>query len=481
MRVAVVGTGYVGLVTGTCFAEMGNTVWCVDVDEKKIDKLKNGIIPIYEPGLSEMVERNYKAGSLNFTTDIAEALETSEIAFIAVGTPMGEDGSADLQYVLSVAKSIGTHMKRHMYVVDKSTVPVGTASRVRTTIQEELDNRGSTLTFDVISNPEFLKEGSAIADCMKPDRVVIGVDSERAEAAMRELYKPYFMNNDNLIFMDIPSSEMTKYAANSMLATKISFMNEISNICERVGADVNKVRRGIGSDKRIGFSFIYPGCGYGGSCFPKDVQALIKTSESYGYSASLLQSVENVNHAQKEVLVRKVKERFGDDLSGKVFATWGLAFKPDTDDMRESPAITIIKSLTGAGAKVRAYDPKAVREAKECYLKGNESVEYCESKYEALKEADALILITEWKEFRSPDFYEIHRLLKTPVIFDGRNQYDAKRVSEYGIEYHQIGVRANTTSDMNGSTNNSVDDRGSKGTEGVDGETAKINTAEVKA
>lgn len=458
MRVAVVGTGYVGLVTGTCFAEMGNTVWCVDVNEEKIEKLKNGIIPIYEPGLSEMVERNYKAKSLHFTTDIAEALEDSNIAFIAVGTPMGEDGSADLQYVLSVAKSIGTHMKRHMYVVDKSTVPVGTSEKVRLTIQAELDNRNSSLSFDVISNPEFLKEGSAIADCMKPDRVVIGVDSERAEAAMRELYKPYFMNNDNLIFMDIPSAEMTKYAANSMLATKISFMNEISNICERVGADVNKVRRGIGSDRRIGFSFIYPGCGYGGSCFPKDVQALIKTAEDFGYKSKLLISVEDVNHAQKEVLVKKVKERFGDDLSNHTFATWGLAFKPDTDDMRESPAITIITSLTLAGAKIRAYDPKAVREAKECYLKGNENITYVESKYEALKDADALILITEWKEFRSPDFYEIARLLKNPVIFDGRNQYDSKRVAEYGIEYHQIGVRPLTTaSDVSEGIDGKVD------------------------
>lgn len=433
MRVAIVGTGHVGLVTGTCFAEMGNTVWCVDVDDKKINSLKDGIIPIYEPGLSEMVERNNKAGSLNFTTDIVKALKTAEIAFIAVGTPMGEDGSADLQYVLSVAKSIGAYMEHHMYVVDKSTVPVGTASCVRITIQDELDKRNSDITFDVISNPEFLKEGSAVADCMKPDRVVIGVDSPRSEAAMRELYKPYFMNNDNLIFMDIPSAEMTKYAANSMLATKISFMNEISNICERVGADVNKVRRGIGSDRRIGFSFIYPGCGYGGSCFPKDVQALIKTAESYGYESKLLQSVEDVNNTQKEVLVKKVKKRFGDDLTGFAFATWGLAFKPDTDDMRESPAITIIKSLTDAGAKVRAYDPKAVKEAKECYLKGNENITYVDSKYEALKDADALILITEWKEFRSPDFYEIERLLKTPVIFDGRNQYDNKRVAEYGI------------------------------------------------
>lgn len=442
MKVAVIGTGYVGLVTGTCFAEMGNTVWCVDVDEVKIEQLKSGVIPIYEPGLSEMVLRNYEAGVLNFTTDIRDALEKSEIAFIAVGTPMGEDGSADLQYVLEVAKNIGANMKRHMYVVDKSTVPVGTAEKVRVTIQAELNERGSDLTFDVISNPEFLKEGSAIADCMKPDRVVIGVDNEHAKAAMRELYKPYFMNNDNLIFMDIPSAEMTKYAANSMLATKISFMNEISNICERVGADVNKVRRGIGSDRRIGFSFIYPGCGYGGSCFPKDVQALIKTAGQYGYKSKLLQSVEDVNHAQKEVLVKKVVERFGDDLTGKTFAVWGLAFKPDTDDMRESPAITIIGALTEAGARVVAYDPKAEREAQECYLKDNANVSYVKSKYEALSGADALLLITEWKEFRSPDFYEIKRLLKEPVIFDGRNQYEAKRVAEYGIEYHQIGVRS---------------------------------------
>lgn len=441
MRVSVVGTGYVGLVTGTCFAEMGNTVWCVDVDEKKIENLKKGIIPIYEPGLSEMVVRNSEAESLHFTTDIKEALAVSDIVFIAVGTPMGEDGSADLRYVLAVAKSIGMNMDHHMYVIDKSTVPVGTAEKVRKTIQKELDARKTNLSFDVISNPEFLKEGSAVSDCMKPDRVVIGVDNERAEAAMRELYKPYFMNNDNFILMDIASAEMTKYAANSMLATKISFMNEISNICERVGADVNKVRRGIGSDRRIGFSFIYPGCGYGGSCFPKDVQALIKTAGDFGYESKLLQSVEDVNFAQKRVIVDKVKKRFGEDLTGKTFATWGLAFKPDTDDMRESSAITIINALTDSGAKIKAYDPKAEREARECYLKGNKRVSYVKSKYEALQDADALILITEWKEFRSPDFYEIARLLKNPVIFDGRNQYDAKRVKEYGIEYHQIGVR----------------------------------------
>lgn len=441
MKVAVIGTGYVGLVTGTCFANMGNTVWCVDVDEKKIENLKNGVIPIYEPGLSEMVINNYKQGQLHFTTKIQEALEVCNTCFIAVGTPMGEDGSADLQYVLGVAGSIGKYMQHHMYVVDKSTVPVGTAGKVRDQIQEELDKRGSDLTFDVISNPEFLKEGSAIGDCMKPDRIVIGVDNAGAEEAMRELYKPYLRNTDNFIIMDIASAEMTKYAANSMLATKISFINEISNICERVGADVNKVRKGIGSDRRIGYSFIYPGCGYGGSCFPKDVTALIKTAGEYGYETQLLKSVEHVNNAQKQVLVTKVKQYFGEDLSGKVIAVWGLAFKPDTDDMRESAAITIINTLTEMGVTVQAYDPKAMEEAKQCYLKGNEHVVYCESKYDALKGADALMLITEWKEFRSPDFYEIKERLNNPVIFDGRNQYDRKSLGKYGLEYYQIGVR----------------------------------------
>lgn len=441
MKIAVIGTGYVGLVTGTCFANMGNTVWCVDVDEQKIDNLKQGIIPIYEPGLSVMVEDNYKQGHLHFTTQIQDALEACNICFIAVGTPMGEDGSADLHYVLGVAESIGKYMSHHMYVVDKSTVPVGTAVKVRSRIQEELDKRESDLTFDVISNPEFLKEGSAISDCMKPDRIVIGVDTEDAEETMRELYKPYLMDTDNFIIMDIASAEMTKYAANSMLATKISFINEIANICERVGADVNKVRKGIGSDKRIGYSFIYPGCGYGGSCFPKDVSALIKTAGEYGYETRLLKSVEQVNYAQKQVLVTKVKQRFGEDLSGKVMAVWGLAFKPDTDDMRESAAITIIQMLTDLGAKVQAYDPKAMEEAKLCYLKGNDRVVYCESKYDALKGADALMLITEWKEFRSPDFYEIRERLKTPVIFDGRNQYNRKSIEKYGFEYYQIGVK----------------------------------------
>lgn len=440
MRIAVIGTGYVGLVTGTCFANMGNAVWCVDIDEQKIENLKNGIIPIYEPGLSEMVINNQEQGHLHFTTKIQDALSVCNICFIAVGTPMGEDGSADLHYVLNVAGSIGAYMEHHMYVVDKSTVPVGTAGKVRERIQEELDKRNSALKFDVISNPEFLKEGSAVSDCMKPDRIVIGVDNADAEEVMRELYKPYFMNTENFIVMDVASAEMTKYAANSMLATKISFMNEISNICERVGADVNKVRQGIGSDRRIGYSFIYPGCGYGGSCFPKDVRALIQTAGRYGYEAKLLTAVEDINGAQKQALVKKIKERLGEDLSGKILAVWGLAFKPDTDDMRESPAITIINALTELGARIQAYDPKAMAEAKKCYLKGNEKIDYCESKYDALKGADALVLVTEWKEFRSPDFYEIRERLKAPVIFDGRNQYNAKNLAKYGLDYYQIGV-----------------------------------------
>ncbi|MBQ4417483.1 MAG: UDP-glucose/GDP-mannose dehydrogenase family protein, partial [Butyrivibrio sp.] len=441
MRVAVAGTGYVGLVSGTCFASMGNDVWCVDVDREKIEGLKKGVIPIYEPGLKEMVTANAGAGHLHFTTDISEALANCNICMICVGTPPGEDGSADLKYVLQVAENIGRHMQHHMYVVDKSTVPVGTAVKVRDTIRKQLDMRGSDLTFDVISNPEFLKEGNAIADCMKPDRVIIGVDNEEAADVMRELYKPYLMNTENFIIMDIASAEMTKYAANSMLATKISFMNEIAGICERVGADINKVRRGIGSDQRIGFSFIYPGCGYGGSCFPKDVQALIRTANENGYSPSLLQSVEDVNRYQKHVIAGKVKQRFGEDLTGYTFAVWGLSFKPDTDDMRESPAVTIIDSLTKAGAVIQAYDPQAEASARDIYLKDNDRVVYCHSKYDALKGADALILITEWKEFRSPDFPEIKKLLKTPVIFDGRNQYDKKSMRRYGIDYYQIGVR----------------------------------------
>lgn len=441
MKISVVGTGYVGLVTGTCFAEMGNNVWCVDVDEAKINRLKEGIIPIYEPGLEPMVRNNYSMGHLHFTTEIEEALRETEICFIAVGTPMGEDGSADLHYVTSVAAEIGRGMVHPMYVVDKSTVPVGTAQMVRETIQGELDKRGSDLTFHVISNPEFLKEGTAVADCMKPDRVVIGADSREAAEKMEELYSAYLRNTDNFILMDIASAEMTKYTANAMLATKISFMNEISNICERVGADVNKVRLGIGSDSRIGYSFIYPGCGYGGSCFPKDVKALIRTSYACDYTPEMLEAVEAVNDRQKKRIPEKIVKKYGENLQGKRFAVWGLAFKPDTDDMRESAAITIINELTGLGAEVTAYDPKAIREAKVCYLKDNEKISYVESKYEALKGADALILITEWKEFRQPDFGEIAKLLKEPVIFDGRNQYDRKRLTKSGFEYYQIGVR----------------------------------------
>ncbi len=441
MKIAVVGTGYVGLVTGTCLSDYGNTVYCVDVDEKKINDLKKGIIPIYEPGLEGMVKSNHEGDRLRFTTDLKEALDDSNICFIAVGTPMGEDGSADLQYVLNVAENIGKVMSHHMYIVDKSTVPVGTAIKVRETVQAELDKRGSDLTFDVISNPEFLKEGTAVEDCSRPDRIVIGTDNDGASKVMYKLYKPLVKNTEAMIFMDIPSAEMTKYTANAMLATKISFMNEISNICERVGADVNKVRLGIGSDHRIGYQFIYPGCGYGGSCFPKDVQALIKTSEDFEYDSKILKAVEMVNAEQKMVIPTKIVKRFGEDLTGKTFAVWGLSFKPNTDDMRMSAAITIINELTARGAKIKAYDPKAMEEAKECYLKGNDSVEYCESKYTCLVGADAMIMVTEWKEFRQPDFEEIKQRLKYPVIFDGRNQYDAEELEEMGIEYYQIGVR----------------------------------------
>lgn len=440
MKISVIGTGYVGLVSGTCFAEMGNSVICVDIDEKKIENLKKAIIPIYEPGLEEMVLKNYKNKTLSFTIDIKEALKNSDICFIAVGTPMGEDGSADLKYVLEVASSIGKYMTHHMYVIDKSTVPVGTASKVREAIQNELDKRESDLTFDVISNPEFLKEGAAIEDFMKPDRIVVGVDNDKAMEVMKELYSPFTRNHDRFISMDIKSAEMTKYTANAMLATKISFMNEISNICERVGADVNKVRVGIGSDSRIGFSFIYPGCGYGGSCFPKDVQALIKTSKDYGYTPKVLDAVEEVNYAQKRVLASKVINYFGENLSGKTFAIWGLSFKPETDDMREASSIVIINELTKRGAKIKAYDPKAIEEAKEFYLKDNKNIEYFDNKYDTLNDSDAMILVTEWKEFRSPDWQEMEKRLKSNVIFDGRNQYNRARLQEHNFKYFQIGV-----------------------------------------
>jgi len=439
MNIAVVGSGYVGLVSGTCFAEMGNKVTCVDIDQKKIQKLEEGIIPIFEPGLEQMVLKNVKNKNLFFTTKLGEAISDAEIVFIAVGTPMGDDGSADLQYVLAVAKSIGETMQKRLIVVDKSTVPIGTADKVKATIQAELDKRGSDLEFSVVSNPEFLKEGAAIDDFMKPDRVVIGADSDYAFDLMKQLYSPFFRTHDRFITMDIRSAEMTKYAANTMLATKISFMNEIANICERVGADANMVRIGIGSDKRIGYSFIYPGAGYGGSCFPKDVKALKKIAEENGYKANLIESVENVNDAQKLVIANKIVKRFGEDLSGMTFGLWGLAFKPGTDDMREAPAIYIVKELEKRGAKVKAYDPKAIEESKEFYLKDAKNITYCTSKYEVLQDSVALILLTEWKEFRSPDFVEIKQQLKNPIIFDGRNQYNAFNLEEKGFEYFQIG------------------------------------------
>lgn len=442
MNLTVIGTGYVGLVSGTCFAEMGNTVTCIDVDAKKIDGLKKGIIPIYEPGLETMVQRNINSKTLRFSTDLPKHLDKCDIAFIAVGTPMGDDGSADLQYVLQVAKEIGQNMQHSLIIVDKSTVPVGTADKVRQTIQTELDHRKLDIDFHVVSNPEFLKEGDAINDFMKPDRVVVGSDDESATKKMRNLYSPFFRSSlDRLITMDVRSAEMTKYVANAMLATKISFMNEVANICELVGADVNKVRIGIGSDSRIGYSFIYPGSGYGGSCFPKDVKALKRTAQEHGYTADLISAVEDVNDRQKMVIAKKVVVRFGEDLTGKTFAVWGLAFKPQTDDMREAPAIYIIKDLVQRGAKVRAYDPKAMDEARHFYLKDVPNVTYFNSKYETLKDSDAMILLTEWKEFRSPDFEELKQQLKEPIIFDGRNQYNGQMLVDFGFEYFQIGKK----------------------------------------
>ena len=439
MKIAVIGTGYVGLVSGTCFAEVGNIVTCVDVNKDKIERLKQGIIPIYEPGLDAMVANNISNKNLFFTTDIAEAIKDVEVVFIAVGTPMGEDGSADLQYVLSVAQSLGEVMENRLVIVNKSTVPIGTADKVKEVILKTLEKRKLSIDFDIVSNPEFLKEGKAIQDFMKPDRVVIGAESTYALEKMKTLYSSFFLQHERFITMDIRSAEMTKYAANAMLATKISFMNEIANICERVGADVNKVRLGIGSDTRIGYSFIYPGCGYGGSCFPKDVLALKKLAEEVDYKAELIESVDNVNNRQKLLIAEKVIKKYGKDLTRRTFAIWGLAFKPETDDMREAPAIYIIKKLIAQGAQIKAYDPKATREAKTFYLKDH-PIEYVESKYEALKGADALLLLTEWKEFRSPDFEEIGKLLKDRVIFDGRNQYNAFNLPSMGFEYIQIGV-----------------------------------------
>lgn len=441
MRVAMIGTGYVGLVTGTCFAATGNNVICVDVVKEKIDKLNKGIIPIFEPGLDKMVKSAQERGNLSFTTDIKKALQKSDICFIAVGTPMGEDGSADLQYVMNAARQIGKYMVHDMYIVDKSTVPVGTGDMVREAVQEELTKRGSSLHFDVISNPEFLKEGNACQDFMHPDRVVIGSENQKSIEVMQELYEPFIRSSEFFVTMDIKSAELTKYAANAMLATKISFINEIANISEKVGADINKVRRGIASDSRIGYSFLNPGCGYGGSCFPKDVKALIKTSRQYNYEPELLFSVENVNARQKIVLVHKITAVFGEDLHGKTFAVWGLAFKPGTDDMREAPAIRLIEELTKRGAQIRAYDPQAMETAKSFYLKDVENITYIKNKYDALNDVDALIIVTEWKEFQSPDFMEIGERMKGDIIFDGRNIYKAKTVHNYNLKYYQIGVQ----------------------------------------
>ncbi|CAN5768536.1 UDP-glucose/GDP-mannose dehydrogenase family protein [soil metagenome] len=439
MKIAVVGTGYVGLVTGTCFAEVGIDVTCVDIDTQKIANLKEGILPIYEPGLEEMVLRNHEAERLHFSTDIASSVQDCDVAFIAVGTPPGEDGSADLKYVIAVARSIGRHMSRHVVVVTKSTVPVGTAGKVRAAIAEELEARGAGMEFDVASNPEFLKEGAAVDDFLKPDRIVIGVQSERAREIMSRLYKPFLLNGHPIIFMDIPSAEMTKYAANAMLATKISFMNDVANLCEIVGADVNMVRKGIGSDGRIGNKFIYPGIGYGGSCFPKDVKALIKTAKENGYEMQILQSVERVNEHQKSVLFNKVMSHFKGNIAGKTFAIWGLSFKPKTDDMREAPSLVIIEKLLEAGAQVRAYDPVAVKEAR--HLLGDQ-VEYAKDQNAALVDADALLIVTEWPEFRFPNFRVVGKLLKEKLIFDGRNIYDARELQEQGFTYFGIGVKA---------------------------------------
>jgi UDPglucose 6-dehydrogenase len=440
MKIAVVGTGYVGLVTGTCFAEVGIEVTCIDVNVKKIEDLKKGILPIYEPGLEEMVLRNVAKGRLSFSTDLVTAIQGCDAAFIAVGTPPGEDGSADLKYVLGVAREIGQHMSDYLVVVTKSTVPVGTANKVKQAVTDELKNRKSDLRFDVASNPEFLKEGAAIEDFLKPDRIVIGVESEEAEEVMRKLYKPFLLNGHPIIFMDVPSAEMTKYAANSMLATKISFMNDIANLCEIMGADVNMVRKGIGSDTRIGNKFIYPGIGYGGSCFPKDVKALIKTAAENGYQMQILKAVESVNENQKEVLFNKVMKHFGGDLAGKTFALWGLSFKPKTDDMREAPSLVIIEKLLLEGAKVKAYDPVAINEARHM-IGANDKVKYAKDEYEALIDADALLIVTEWPEFRSPNFEVIGKLLKNKVIIDGRNIYEAKELQELGFSYYGIGVK----------------------------------------
>ena len=436
MKIAIVGTGYVGLVSGTCFAEMGTEVYCVDVDAQKIANLNQGILPIYEPGLEEMVQRNRKAGRLHFLTDLAACLNKVEVVFSAVGTPPDEDGSADLKYVLEVAHTVGKYMEKYLTIVTKSTVPVGTAHKVRLAIQEELDKRHSNLTFDVASNPEFLKEGAAVKDFLSPNRIVVGVESTRAKDLMTRLYRPFLLNNFRVIFMDVPSAEMTKYAANAMLATRISFMNDIANLCEIVGADVNMVRKGIGTDERIGHHFLYPGCGYGGSCFPKDVKALVKTASDHGYPMRILQAVEAVNESQKSILFRKLEHYFQGDLKGKRIAVWGLAFKPETDDMREAPSLVVIQKLIESGCQVTAYDPIAIPESRR---RIGDAVRYAKDIYDAVVDADALLLVTEWKEFRMPSWTAIKKLMANPLVVDGRNIYDPKEMEEYGFEYHCIG------------------------------------------
>ena len=440
MKVAVIGTGYVGLVTGACLSDMGIEVICVDIDQKKIDGLKNGILPIYEPGLKEIVERNYAKGRLNFSTQLSEAIQGSSAAFIAVGTPPGEDGSADLKYVLAVADQIGKTMTDYLVVITKSTVPVGTAEKVRGAVVDALDLRDADFGFDVASNPEFLKEGAAIDDFMKPDRIVVGVDSDDAQKIMNKLYRPFTLNGHPVIFMDIPSAEMTKYAANAMLATKISFMNDIANLCEKMGADVNWVRKGIGSDPRIGNKFIYPGIGYGGSCFPKDVKALACVGRENGHTMRILEAVEAVNDDQKCVLFNKINVYFGGDLQGKTIAFWGLSFKPNTDDMRQAPSVVLVNLLLKAGANVRAYDPVAMEEAKHDL---GDTITYCKSDMDAVQGSDALALITEWTEFRLPNWEKVGAAMKTKVVFDGRNLYRSAIVAEAGFDYYGIGMGEN--------------------------------------
>ncbi len=436
MNIAIIGTGYVGLVSGTCFADTGVNVTCVDVDEDKINRLQSGNIPIYEPGLDELVVKNVKAGRLKFTTELAPILNDQDIVFSAVGTPPDEDGSADLKYVLQVASTIGKNLNKYLVVVTKSTVPVGTARKVRNTIQQELDKRGVNIRFDVASNPEFLKEGNAIKDFMSPDRVVVGVESEQAKMMLTRLYKPFLINNFRVIFMDIPSAEMTKYAANSMLATRISFMNDIANLCERVGADVNMVRQGIGADTRIGRKFLYAGCGYGGSCFPKDVKALIKTADDNGYSMEVLKAVERVNEQQKSVIFSKLESIYGNNLKNKKISLWGLSFKPETDDMRESTALVMIKLLLDAGCDISVYDPVAMDE---CKRRIGNKVNYCKDMYEAVLDSDALLLLTEWKEFRLPSWEVIKKAMSRPLVIDGRNIFDSDELKSIGFEYHCIG------------------------------------------